>query len=889
MNSSGIKRGLAASAISALAVAGLPLIATSASASETALTVANVGPVRDGNAAGGTVVFSVPEGTTVNDAQVKLIRTDLSGTAGNQNTPTQTVAKVGAIAPTAEGSEVYGSKTGTDEFAAQISVDTNPTGETASFAVFIDSNGNNAVDASELRTPVSITTSGAPAIVEVTPDSRTTATGVQSAPYTVTAKDSAGRLTQLIGTEAFTATGTDGATTTGTLDATTMDDGVATFTATAPASSGGTKTLTVAGTGGIPNTVRDTATLVVLEQAAITADEFDIATGADTWSSTSTFGSTDTQIRVDQSSITFNFVSKDGGDADTIPDDAGRVVLFTLSNVAGSNLRFGGEATRQYEVVLDAEGKGSLTVTPTGIVAGSQFEFSAPGIAATRVTFARATATTVAPDSNVYVTQVGSPTAVTVTVKDQFGNPIGAPAQVQIVRDGARNTGTTARVTVNDAGQATFNLPDAGTAPGTEVFTINLFDDQFDGSATNVAGGTINYTADGRGADFAVAGIAENAALTTITPLYDSNAGAGDSAQVTITGATPGTPATITVDNGALVLASGETNLTQGSASDTITLAGGTGTFRVVGTKTGVVTVTIANAGRTETYRLTVAQSTVASERIATARNVELEGPESANAGSVAVFTATVTDAFGNPVAGVPVSSLQTQISGPGSVQSTDGATDANGELKVNVLLTDNANSTVTLRVTGVANGTTPQFGASAGRVAPADAANSAPGLPASSNTDSVAVSDIVNIAELEQAVADAEEAVARAEANLADAEADLVAAQGDLDVATAQLAVAQANVDRLTERKQNLREKLNRAKENGNRQKAKTTRKKLRATKRDLAAAQDALTIAAATVSSRQAVVERREAAVERAEVVLANAQEDLAEAEAALEEAQN
>ena len=861
MNSSGIKRGLATTAVTALAVAGIPFIASSASASDTALTVANVGPVRDGNSNGGTVVFSVPENTVVNNAQVKLIRTDLTGAAGNQNTPSQTVTKAGAVSPTAEGSEKYGSKTTTDEFSVQIAVDTNPTGATAEFAVFIDSNDNNAVDANELRTPVSITTAGAPAAVEISPDSQTTATGMTNAKdYTVTVKDSSGKVTQLVAGESFTPGGT--ATVSGTLDETTMNDGVGTVSAYS--ATDGTKTVTVTGAGAIANTVKDSADLIVIAQADIDEDEFDLVTGADTWdSATNSFGDT-VQVRVDQGAVTFEFMSKDN----VLPagaDDANKVVLLTVKS---ADVKFGGKAEQTYSVVLDADGKGSLTVNPTGVVAGAEFTFESPSMAGgpTTVEYARAEADSVKPDASVYVTKVGGTTQVVVSVVDQFGNPIGSPAQVQLVRSGrAANAGSTGRVTVGADGKATFNLADAGTSAGTESFSINLFADQFDGAGNAgnpFAGGTINYTADGLGGDFAL----NDVSTGTIVPLTDTDANAAaEFKTLNITGGTANAPATISVDNGALVLTGTDTALSKGAASKQITLDGaGDGSVKIVGTTTGLVTVTVTSAGRTKTETLTVKQD--ATTVAATARNVELEGPESAEAGDVATYTATVTDAFGNPVPGVVAGDLTFTVSGPGNLQNKETVTDADGELEQTVLLTDNANSDITVTVTGQ-NG---QFGSKADEINGA----AAKGLTASQKTDSV-TSDVVNMAELEQAVEDAEEA-------LAEAQAELAVAQGNLDVAAAELAVAQANVDSLTAKKQKLRQKLNKAKAKGNKQKAKTTRKKLRNTKRSLRAAQDELTIATTKVDAAQSIVEIREGDV-------ADAEADLAEAQQNLEDAQN
>ncbi|CAB4746905.1 unannotated protein [freshwater metagenome] len=870
MNSSGIKRGLATTAVSALAVAGIPFIATSASASATELTVANVGPVRDGNADGGTIVFSVPEAMAATvDGQVKLIRSDLTGLAGNQNTPAQTVAKVGAITPTAEGSEVYGSKTATDEFSAQISVDTAPTGATANFAVFIDTNGNNAVDAAEFRTQVQVTTAGAPTQVVISPDTNTTATGVASPEYTATIRDAEGRLTQAVTGEGFAITGTGGAVATpAALTPALLADGSEKFTATAP--TGGTKTLTIAGTGITPASVSDTATLVVLEQATITPDEFDLVTGADTYEKGEAFGGT-YAVRVDQGTITFDFASKDTSTPADGPDDAGKVILLTLSSATG--LKFDGETSKVYSVVLGADGKGSLSVKPTGINDASSFTFASTGssIASTTVNFDRAgEGATVVATPSVYVTKVGSPTTVTVKATDEFGNAVSAPTQVSITR-GARNGSTaTARQTVGADGTATFSLPDAGTTAGTESFGVNVYDDQFDASAVAGTGGTINYTADGLGADFSVSGATADPAATVITPLYDATSSAASSADtvvLNITGATAGTPAKITADNGALILLGGaDDTLNEGSASETITLAAGSGSVRVIGTKTGVVTVTIENAGRTKTVKLTVKQPTDAVVLAGTARNVELDGPAKATAGDVATYVATVTDAFGNTVAGVDAARLDFSVSGPANLQNEEAATDSNGELEQTVLLTDNANSDITVKVSG--NGA--QFGKAANSLT---VANDAPGLSASVSTDSV-TTEVVNLAQLQQDVEDAQAALDEAQANLE-------IAQGNLDVAQAELAVAQAKVDTAAAKVATLENKLDKAKDAGKKAKVKKLRKALKNAKAALAAAQDELTIATAKVAAAQTVVDRRQDQVDAA-------QADLDEAEAALEAAQ-
>jgi hypothetical protein len=868
MNSSGIKRGLATTAVSALAVAGIPFIASSASAAAgDSITVASVGPIRNAGALGGEVLLKTKG---VDEANLKLKGTNLTS---GPNSPSQTVSIV-SRSIVLDGANGDSNKTdGLDEITLNLAVTTPSAGDSFAVAVYEDEAGGTAdtVDAGEARATISGATAGAPASIAISPDSQTTSAGVPTGNYTAAIADSAGNATQLTTGEGFALAGT-GVTFTpdNTLDPADLVSGSTTFKASSNTSGETTFTATGNGTGGTPATVTDSAVINVIANATIDADEFDLVTGADEFEAGDAFGGT-YQVRVDQGSVTFEFMSKDGGDADTIPDDANKAVVLTLSS---GTLKFGGAASKSYTVVLDADGKGSLTVSPSGIVAGSQmtFESASSGIASTTLEFARAAADSVKAGQAVYVTKVGSPTEVTVSVLDQFGDPIGAPAQVSIVR-GLRNGSTqTARQTVGSDGKATFTLPDAGTTVGSETFTINLFEDQFDGTPSNFAGARIDYTADGLGGNFTIAGASDDATATKVFPLYDGVANSAGSEFETISVAlgTPDAPATFSVDNGALIVGSDNT-LAKAVESKTITLSNtGTGSVNVIGTKTGVVTVTITSAGRTKTVKYTVEQPTGAALE-ASARNVELDGPEGVVAGDVATYTATVTDAFGNPVPTVDDSNVVFQVSGPASLQNKEGATDANGEIEQTVLLTDSANGSITVSVRGENSGNVTQFGKAANSYA---AANDAPGLSASKNTDSV-TSTVTNIEALEQAVEDAEIA-------LAEAEADLASAQAELDVAQAELAIAQANVDTLTAKKQKLRKKLNRAKANDNKQKAKTTRKKLRQTKRALRAAKDDVTLAQAKVDARTTVVTLRQTQVDKA-------QADLDEAQANLDEAQN
>jgi len=709
MTSSGIKRGLASTAIAALAVTGLPFLASSASAAANdTMSVLSQGPIRNTNAAGGTIVLKstsddlVASTGATNNLLVTAAdytnptRFDIAVAPGNSaSTPEQSSAAfdVNVISVT----PVDGATGGTafDPFPDGsfhynvVTAVTLGTATKATFGLVEDVAKDGVVSASDPKTTVEVTPTGAPTQVDISTTAPGGAVGVP-VPFSVQAKDTAGNLTQLIGGETFNLSGTDlafaNATAPGTpitsLGASALGaDGKATLLVTPSAS--GTKTATIAGSGtgtpAIAASVTDSQSFSVLAQADIATGEFKFDTGADTWVDGTTAFGTGFSVRVDQTSATISFASKDGGDSDSIPDDANTVVLLSLDNDGtATGVRFNGkdpsaEATGAVlvPVVLDAEGKGTTTIALSNVVENSTWTFAATGsnIASTQVTMARPVAGvgTVKPDSTTYVTKIGSPTSVVVTGKDQFGNPITGTTQVAVSRTGRTgNVGDTARVTVNSSGQATFSLPDAGTGAGTETLGFKVYDDQFDTSAlTATATSTINYTADGLGA-----AITLSPATSAIAPVYDATVpatgSAGDSQEFTIGGGTDGVATTVTVDNGASILNTGETTLDKGASSDTVTLTSGVDTFRVVGTKAGTVNVTVTGGGRTATSTMTVTAAT----GTANARNVSITGPDHANAGTVAPFVVKVTDAFGNPIAGVGLGNLAITTAAPATFRA---------------------------------------------------------------------------------------------------------------------------------------------------------------------------------------------------------------------------
>ena len=77
--------------------------------------------------------------------------------------------------------------------------------------------------------------------------------------------------------------------------------------------------------------------------------------------------------------MTFNFTSKDGADADTTPDDAGKVVGLLLNSPRPQDQRHGRlRAPVVVPVLLDGAGKGSATVALSNVTEGATFTL--PGV-----------------------------------------------------------------------------------------------------------------------------------------------------------------------------------------------------------------------------------------------------------------------------------------------------------------------------------------------------------------------------------------------------------------------------------------------------------------------------------------------------------------------------
>jgi hypothetical protein len=744
MNSSGIKRGLAASAVSALAVAGIPALASSASAAPgDVIQVQSAGTTRNGGDQGAPIVLNTKG---VDPTKLDLAGTDLS--AGGEDNATQDVTIIGT--PTLIPSGTTGDLTpndGLDQISLRVTVTTPPGGDdVADFVIFEDEAGGTAgaPDLTEPRTQASVETTGVVTAIDVTPATQTSPSGQPSGAYTVTIRDSEGDLTQLTGAETVAVTSNGDATFGGagaSITAAEINDGTADFTATGTAT--GSQTITATTNG-----VSDTAVLNVTSSASLTNADIDVVTGAD--SSNGAPAQDPTYVRIDQSSVRLDIDSNDTADANS-------TATFV---VTGNGVTFdGGKASTTVTTTLDANGVGSVTITPDAgsIQAGDGFTVNGSGISNLDFVFQRAAVSATSVDAPALVyTQVDTPTSATVTVTDQFGNPVeGAQVSATIAGSGVNNTQP--RQTTNASGQTTFTFPAGDTQVGDQdTITYTVFQDAATPNGSGIVASdttTVKYTADGKGPDYQVTldtlnteGPTYSPDDVTVVPLTDAVAddkyqgfGAADeTAALTIANGENGAPVTVTVDNGALILTGGKTSLEDGKSSVTGVVGD---TFQIVGTTAGIVTVTTTSGGRTETAQLTVeAQNDTNS-----ARNVSVSGPAEVESGATQIaYTAVITDAFGNPVSGFPVNALNIQVSGPAQFQDSDAQSNANGELTLNVRVDSGAEGDVTIKVTGLGS----QFGAEADRLASYSTSDDAKGLPVSSNvataTTTVKAGDVV-------------------------------------------------------------------------------------------------------------------------------------------------
>lgn len=741
MNSSGIKRGLAATAISALAVTGLPSLATSADAAVgDSFTVVYTGPALNGGDEGALVIIRAKDGTI--DPTLLDLTSTSSPNAGSEDTADQTADIVGVPTVTQDPSAAA-----FEFIEVRIAVTTTVTGDAASFRLFEDDASNNGVlEAGEARQTVSVSTAGALASIDVSPASQSSPENIESGAYTVTLKDAAGRTTQLLAGDQLDISH-DG---TVTINETGVDTDADDDTITSDEIVRGTDTFTAEGTtaGSYPilvedaaaPAIEDTATLVVTEAANLGANEIDIVTGGDTWNGYGDgFDGGTTYVRVDENTVRFDF--------DAANSQAGANVQLTVDGFGG--VTFAGQDQATYTTTLDANGNGSITVTADAatIQDGDGFDTDINGFDQ-QIVFERAVADSIDGAQSTYFCQDDGACTVTAVVLDQFGNPI-TTGEVEASRTGAQNVDATPqRKAVGPDGTVSFTFTDTNPVDGgTDTVLFEYFVDQFDNTADlSDNSTTIKYSATGQGSNYVISLDGNNTESGTyvpgdaaVIPLTDTDAdttaGPNDEdADITITGGEPNQAVTLSVNNGALILAPGDTLLSEGVSSIDATLTGAGALpagYRIIGTTSGLVTLTVSSASRTETAQLTVS----AQDDPDSARNVTLSGPATVPFGTNQItYTAVVTDAFGNPVEGA-FDVFSKRVTGPAQYQDGDLQSDANGVLHFTVKVDPGGSGDVTLTIDAFDGNA--QYGADADRLYSYSTTDDGEGLPASSDVAS--------------------------------------------------------------------------------------------------------------------------------------------------------
>jgi len=404
-------------------------------------------------------------------------------------------------------------------------------------------------------------------------------------------------------------------------------------------------------------------------------------------------------------------------------------------------------AAATFALTTDANGVASLNISSTGLAAGDTLipTFKAQNLTASVATTQTNATYAVSDDNASTVVATNKNTAATLTysVKDQFGL-LSARTNERLVVS-ASNAVTTTQYIAVSAGKATFSVTPAtdSTATVSVTSTIEI-------STNN--NGNITWSTTGAGTDavtnsvnvraaaysFAtapavaeVAGVAYNSSTNykqTITQVnqadtaatgYVAPASNTTYAKITLTGSNAGESITasgsgvfVSVD-GAAVAADKATKVAQ-TAAVVVYVASNT-----VGTKT----VTISNGTVSATVDVVFVSATSAES---TATTFAVAVATAAQSGRSIDATVTVTDKFGNAVAGFDVTAVVSGVALVNGAASANATTDANGKATVKlsagvndlgdavVTFSDNDSNTTT-DVTAVAK--TVSFGSTDGYI----------------------------------------------------------------------------------------------------------------------------------------------------------------------------
>ena len=541
----------------------------------------------------------------VSAAQSTVIATPAAIIAGSE-TSAITVTARDAHGNPIQGATVVLAATGSGNTLSQPLVTTNANA-VATGSLSSTSAGNKTVSATINAVPITQTatvtvTAGAVSAAQSTmtaaPTSITAGTGTST--ITVTARDANGNPIQGA-TVVLTATGSSNTLTqpVGTTNA----SGVATGTLSSTVAEGKTVSATI-------NTVAITQTATVTVSAATVSAGQSTVTAAPT---STTAGAGTSTITVTAKDAFGNPIS--GATVVLAATGTGNTLTQPASTTNGS-----GVATGTLSSTV-AEGKTvSATINAVPITQTATVTVTAGTVSAGQSTV------TAAPTS---ITAGPGSSTITVTAKDQFGNPI-AGAAVVLAATGAGNTVTQPVGTTNASGVATGSLSSTAAGSKTVSATINTLAITQTATVT-VTAGAVNAAQSTVAA--APTSITAGTATSTITVTAKDQFGNPIAGATVVLGAT-GAGNTLTQPVGPTNGSGLATGTLSSTAAENKTVSASINSTPVTQTATVTVTAGAVNA----------AQSTVAA------------APTSITTGTGAsTITVTAKDQFGNPIAGATV------------------------------------------------------------------------------------------------------------------------------------------------------------------------------------------------------------------------------------------
>jgi len=376
-----------------------------------------------------------------------------------------------------------------------------------------------------------------------------------------------------------------------------------------------------------------------------------------------------------------------------------KTVVTSIAAIPGVTLPAGVTAGTSNVVTDAVYGKVAVTVTATAAVSGTGYVFSA-GDNSVTVYYRTPSPVKIYMSPSVDIASVvGGSNTVSTYVKDQYAN--GYPgAIISFIETGSRNatSGTVLSTATSDAtGKASYTLVDAKTGiTTTDVIKATAI---FAGSSTTLDSTTNNGGGKGSITITYAASITPAKVVLTFaaaTGSYNTSTADGFSAlapghQI---GKTDTYTATLTdaagsaLPNGVLVnftISGGVTADGLAATTKTAYTADGNGkaSILVIPTKTGKITVTATSGGVSATdSSVTGTQTGTYSSGVTGGRTVALDAATYAvTGGTLKRVSATVKDAYGNPVAGAGVTFSISTGAGrfAGGQLSAEATTDATG------------------------------------------------------------------------------------------------------------------------------------------------------------------------------------------------------------------